>query len=382
MDSPGKLIRRRENPLNLSAGIPALDGIRGLAVLAVIASHLPVLFGYRQVTPWAQVNRVIAGGFLGVDVFFVLSGFLITSLLLREYSISGRVNLKHFFIRRAIRLLPALYLLLIIDFVIALLNGTSLSGQWNITWATILNLNNWYFVFPILRHGPADFKSNLGHLWSLSVEEQFYLFWPAVLIVFVKWQKTRSFLPVLIAILISLVMLRRIILWQEDVSYLVILIRTDARLDSLLVGALMAFGFRDLLIDQRVLRVCAYVSLPIFFGLAFQGPGSSLLDSVGFTLVALVAMIMIYASVENAWGLCRLFEVRWLVFVGKISYGLYLWHFVIFDFISSNVGTDSRFLRSTFAFMAVLATTLFSWFYVEKPLLLLKERKYGHAARD
>jgi peptidoglycan/LPS O-acetylase OafA/YrhL len=367
--------------MNLGVGIRALDGIRGLAVIAVICSHFPVLLGYRPTTPWARVNRLLSGGFLGVDVFFVLSGFLITSLLLKEHANSDRIDLKHFFARRALRLLPALYVLLIVDFVIAVLYNTSLEGQWNITWATVLYLNNWYFALPSLRHGPPDFQSNIGHLWSLSIEEQFYLVWPFVMLMFMRTRMLSKYLPAFLVAIITLVVLRRINLWNDGVPHLVVLIRTDARLDSLIIGALLALLFRYLKVDGRILRLAGYCAIPIFTFLAYQGADSAMIQTFGFTAVALAAMCMVYASAEKAWALNRLLEARWLTFTGRISYGLYLWHYVVFVVVNKSFAFESRLVMLTVGLLATWAVALLSWFFVERPFLRLKDRKYGHAAQ-
>lgn len=369
----------RNPPRDLPRHLSALDGIRALAVLAVIASHFPVLLGYQQPTPWSWLNKLIRGGFLGVDVFFVLSGFLITSLLLTEHSRFRQINLRYFFARRALRLFPALYLLLAIDFIIAIYEKTSLFGQWNITWATVLYLNNWYFVWPSLRHGPANFHTNLGHLWSLSVEEQFYLVWPITIYLSMKLKKTEKFLPIFIVLLISFVVVHRTLLWHDNVFYMRILIRTDARLDSLLVGALLALCFRYLQISLKILRWSAYIALPLFLVIAYQGPESPFFYTIGFTIVALLALIMIYASVERTWGLNTFLEHKWLTFIGKISYGLYLWHFVVFTFLSKHFFVGPRVTRISVGLLLTFAITLFSYFLVEKPFLRLKDRRFSSA---
>lgn len=367
---------RGNTPRDLPSHLPSLDGIRALAVLAVIASHLPVLLSYQHPTPWPWLNKFISGGFLGVDVFFVLSGFLITSLLLKEHSRFGQIKLSHFFARRALRLFPALYLLLAIDFLIAIYEKTSLSGQWNITWATVLYLNNWYFVWPSLRNGPADFQTNLGHLWSLSVEEQFYLVWPIVIFLIMKLKKVKTFLTIFVVVLMTLVAIRRTMLWHDNNFYLEILIRTDARLDSLLMGALLAVCFRYIQVSTKMLRWGAYASLPVFVLIAYQGPESPFFYTIGFTIVAMLAFIMIYAAVEQAWGINRILEHKWLTFIGQISYGLYLWHFVVFTFLSKHFFVGPRVMRISVGLLITFAITLLSWFFVEKPFLRLKNRRF------
>ena len=374
--TPRKLMVLADIPRDLPVHVPALDGIRGLAVLFVVASHLPVLLSYQAVTPWNFLNRLLSGGFLGVDIFFVLSGFLITSLLLMERSNHARISLPRFYARRALRLLPALYLLLAVDLVISVFEKSSLSGQWNETWTSLLYLNNWYYVWPWLRHGSLNFESNLGHLWSLAVEEQFYLIWPMVLMLLLKLRRTKVLSPLVIVLFISAIVLRRTALWHAHVFWMVILIRTDARLDSLLIGALLALFYRYVVVNKTVLKLFAYAALPLFIVIAYQGPNSSFFYTSGFTLVAVVVLVMILASVEQAWLVCQVLEQSWLRFIGRISYGIYLWHFVVFTFLSKHFFVGPRAIRILIGLSITLAITMTSWYLVEQPALRLKNRRF------
>jgi peptidoglycan/LPS O-acetylase OafA/YrhL len=374
--TPQKLMVLAESPRDLPTHVPALDGIRGLAVLIVIASHLNVLLRYQAVTPWNNLNRLLLGGFLGVDIFFVLSGFLITSLLLMERSNNSRISLSRFYARRALRLLPALYLLLVVDTAIAVFEKQSFSGQWNETWTSLLYLNNWYYVWPWLRHGSVNFESNLGHLWSLAVEEQFYLLWPMVLMLLLKFRRPKVFAPVLITLFIGAIILRRTVLWHNNVNWIVILIRTDARLDSLLIGALLALFYRHVIVHKTALKLTAYAALPIFIVTAYQGPSNSFLYTSGFTLVAVAILVMILASVEQAWSVSRVLEQSWLRFIGRISYGLYLWHYVVFTFLSKHFFVGPRVFRIFVGLSTTMAITMMSWYLVEQPALRFKNRRF------
>jgi peptidoglycan/LPS O-acetylase OafA/YrhL len=169
-------------PWNLDRGraagemgyLPGLDGLRAIAIIGVLLYHAGI--------DW------VPGGFLGVDVFFVLSGFLITSLILEEYDRAGRIDFKRFYIRRARRLLPAVFVLLIaVGIAVLLLYRDALSAFREDALATLLYLNNWWYIvvdqsyFESMGRPPL-----LKHLWSLSVEEQFYLIWPAVALLLVR----------------------------------------------------------------------------------------------------------------------------------------------------------------------------------------------------
>jgi peptidoglycan/LPS O-acetylase OafA/YrhL len=155
---------------------PALDGLRGVAILFVLLNHLVFL-----VPPNIQL---FTGGFFGVDIFFVLSGFLITSLLLEEHARAGRISLTSFYRRRAFRLFPALWALLIATFVFSRMTPWAaanypLTSEWHALVAVLLYLANWAFLL----HSPGAF--GVGQLWSL-IEEQFYLVWPVALIILLK----------------------------------------------------------------------------------------------------------------------------------------------------------------------------------------------------
>ena len=220
--------------------LPALNGLRGLAVLGVVAYHLQL--------GWAS------GGYLGVDLFFVLSGFLITTLLLEEWVGSGRINLAAFWGRRARRLLPALFLVvaalalyLVCDAVFGGpgANGlVDLSGLRGDAIATLLYVNNWHLIYAHQSYF-AQFStpSPLQHTWSLAIEEQFYLVWPLVLLVLLRfgrqtWRGTGLAVAVSLGVLSSMLMA---VLFQPGTDPSRIYFGTDTRLFDLMAGATIAF---------------------------------------------------------------------------------------------------------------------------------------------
>jgi peptidoglycan/LPS O-acetylase OafA/YrhL len=167
--------------------VPALDGIRAFAVLFVMSYHVGRVFA--RIDPFLGRERswIGRGGFLGVDLFFVLSGFLITSLLLGEQSKTGRISLGGFYRRRALRLLPALLAMLTVHLLYTVVTGLPLAIETHSIAAVVLYVANWYRTtgHP-LAHG-------LTHLWSLSVEEQFYVLWPVVTIVVLGVRRSLRF---------------------------------------------------------------------------------------------------------------------------------------------------------------------------------------------
>jgi peptidoglycan/LPS O-acetylase OafA/YrhL len=155
--------------------MPALDGLRGIAVIAVMMFHTPG-------RAW------LPGGSLGVDLFFVLSGFLITTLLLQEHVATGRISLRGFYVRRARRLLPAVVALLAIYAVVVTLapgdfTGNPQAGQVAVTYVAVAT-----YILNVTQMAHLAVAPGLSHLWSLSVEEQFYLVWPALLVLCLGWE--------------------------------------------------------------------------------------------------------------------------------------------------------------------------------------------------
>src|ERR687893_4241 len=212
--------------------MPGLDGLRALAVIAVLLYHAGL--------SW------IPGGFLGVEVFFVISGYLITAMLLAEWRVRGRVDLKAFWLRRARRLLPALYLLLLVTlaYPVVFLPG-EVAGLRNDALAAFGYVTNWYLVFGQESYFEAVGRpSLLKHLWSLAVEEQFYLLWPPVLAVGLsvgakRWRQRRVLIVALAGAVTSALLM--VILYRPEADPSRIYFGTDTRATGLLLGAALAF---------------------------------------------------------------------------------------------------------------------------------------------
>src|SRR5215217_6687399 len=212
--------------------VPGLDGLRALAVIAVLLYHAGL--------PW------IPGGFLGVEVFFVISGYLITALLLTEWRRLGRVDLKAFWLGRARRLLPALYLVLVVTlaYAVVFLPG-EVAGLRGDVLAALGYVTNWYLVLGQESYFEAIGRpSLLKHLWSLAVEEQFYLIWPLVLAFGLsmgatRWRRRRILILALAGAVTSALLMA--LLYRPEVDPSRIYFGTDTRATGLLVGAALAF---------------------------------------------------------------------------------------------------------------------------------------------
>ena len=365
---------------NLPAHVPALDGIRGVAVMLVFISHLHMILSpdpfFKKVTPWKFINQTFEAGFLGVDIFFVLSGFLITSILLKERSSNQSGMVSRFYKRRALRLLPALYALLIVDFFVSRWENFPRDIQWRTTWHALLYLNNWNIVWNF-----GATQDDLGHLWSLGIEEQFYIVWPIVMITIAALKIPPKIAISLTAIFAVFVTWHRLDLWNNGVSWLFLYVRTDARVDSLLIGATFAYVYRHYRVPPKILNLLATSSFIGFIYIKYRFgslPLHPFLFQGGFTVIAVLAGTIILAAAEGAWFANRVLISRPLTVIGKISYGLYLWHLPVFFVLGRHVTSGPKPLRILIGIVIASAVTSLSWYFVEKPFLNIKNRKYGN----
>jgi peptidoglycan/LPS O-acetylase OafA/YrhL/lysophospholipase L1-like esterase len=318
---------------------PALDGIRALAVAAVLAYHAGM--------PWAR------GGFLGVDAFFVLSGFLITSLLLSEWRRNGRIGVVAFWCRRARRLLPALFLMLLgVAFYSAAFAGPLELGRIRgDALATIAYVANWRPVFAGVSYfDQYQLPSPLRHTWSLGIEEQYYLVWPLLLalLLVVRRVSLRTLAAVSVALLLSSALLMAF-LFQPHHDPSRVYYGTDTRAQSLLVGAVLAMVLPRL---SPLLRLRAAnwatngASILCIGGIAWAwvttSGDSTLLYRGGFLMLAAGVAVVITAAVQPQLGPVRkVLSLPPLRALGLISYGVYLWHWPIYMMLSpSRVGWD------------------------------------------
>jgi peptidoglycan/LPS O-acetylase OafA/YrhL len=325
-----------------------LDGVRGLAILLVLGAHsgLPVRWG----------------GLSGVTLFFVLSGYLITSLLIREWYRWGSISLWRFWGRRALRLLPALLLLLLLTPVILwATHDPELSTYGTAALASVLYVGNYVRIL-------GTDLGVLNHLWSLSVEEQFYVVWPPVFIALMTWWRTRV---VTIALTLAAVATFYSV-WTRGGSVRLD-IATETNAFALLLGVALAFGLTGL--ASRDIRVPQTTPLVPFLVLvavsAFPGHGIAvdhpLFRPLG-VVYAVVGVWLVYAAVN---GHSRLVGSRFMVFFGTISYALYLWHQMLIN--SRLLGGHSTPRNLTLIGVAILVAWL-SWVLVERPLGRLRGR--------
>ncbi len=345
--------------------LPGLDGIRAIAVLAVIAYHLN--FG------WAP------GGLLGVQVFFVLSGYLITDLLVAEYRRHQGIGLKLFWIRRARRLLPALFVVLFVAVGWAtLFDRAQLASLRSDLPPSVFYVSNWWFVFHhvsyFARFGPP---SPLGHLWSLSIEEQFYLVWPLLLLAGMRWiRATRTLMAVTLAVAAaSAVEMGLLYAASPNGDPTRVYDGTDTRAFALLIGAALAFGLpRNRAFGPitpgaaRVLNLVGGVALAgIFVMFWHTNQYEPFLYEGGMVLLALLTALVIGVAIHPGSGLRSVLGWEPLRWVGERSYGIYLWHYPVIVLTTPLNGQTSA-LRSVLQIGVTLALAALSWQYVEQPV--------------
>lgn len=370
--------------------IPGLDGLRAIAVLAVIAYHLDF--------KWA------AGGLLGVGVFFTLSGYLITDLLLAQLA-NGRIHLSAFWLARARRLLPALFAMLIVVTAWVTVLGPHQPPEFKSAVGTaVLYVNNWWLVFHDVSYFQAfEAPGPLNHLWSLSVEEQFYILWPFLLVLGVAsipelrsptGTRVRLAGAALGLALASALLMA--VLYQPGPDPSRVYYGTDTRAFELLLGAALAAvwpsrrlrsnitpGARRTIdragaigLTVLVLMLCSLDELAPFL---YRG---------GFLLLSLATVLVLAAVVHPASRLGPALGCRPLRWIGVRSYGIYLWHFPVIILTTPAGAHGFNPARAFLQMAAVVGIAALSWRFIENPIRqgalgsLWSRVKAGRAARQ
>lgn len=343
-----------------------IDGLRALAVLAVIIYHLNY--------DWAP------GGLLGVGIFFVLSGYLITDLLIAEWNRNGRLDMKNFWLRRARRLLPALFLMLFVVVAgVAIFSPTQLETIRGDVGAAVLYMSNWWLVFHDVSYfekfGPP---SPLGHLWSLAVEEQFYVIWPLVLALGLRFLKRRGPIMIITLVLAALSAMLMAVWYEPGLDPSRVYYGTDTRVFGLLIGAALAMMWPSRLLTTNIsqkaritLDLSGLLSLGILlYSIWNTNQYDDYLYEGGLVLLSVVSAVLVAVLAHPASSLAKWMGCKPLRWIGVRSYGIYLWHYPVIVWTNPFLA-EREWMAIPGAVLQLLASILLaslSWKYLEEPI--------------
>lgn len=347
--------------------ITGLDGIRAIAVIMVLAYHLKL--------------ALFKSGFLGVTVFFVLSGYLITGILISEVEEEGTIDLKNFWLRRIRRLVPAVMsMAVVIIFVSAVVNRIIFTKGCKDFLASVLGFNNWWQIFNKVSYfEAAGVPSPFTHCWSLAIETQFYLIYPLILLGIYKLVKSREegrakrgllFAGVtLLLALISVILMILLFDPQQDASR--VYYGTDTRAFSLLFGALLAILWEYQMVPRRlsasVNMVLGSVSFAVLLVMTIAINGSSNFWYRGGQFVGTILTVLVIYTVSGrkTW-LSRFLSNPVLKWIGDRSYSIYLWHYPIILLISKGIKASWWITLIEIVLSVVLAEL--SYRFIETPI--------------
>jgi peptidoglycan/LPS O-acetylase OafA/YrhL len=360
--------------------VPGLDGIRALAVTTVIVFHV--------------LPGTLIGGYLGVDIFFVVSGFLITTLLLRERAATGRISLRGFWTRRARRLLPALGVVLLACCAAALfVGGDVLVGLGTQVLAAITFSSNWVFIAQGASYFDETLPELFRNLWSLAVEEQFYIVWPLLVVLVLVRIPRWARLALIAALAIASAVWMGLTYAPVDPTR--VYYGTDTHAFGLAVGAFLAVlmlgrgvapleavpGGMTSRTARWTLGVGGLLSISGLIGLAVLMSGDlELVYRGGLVLVAVLSALAIAALLVPGSLLGRALDLPPIRWVGLRSYGLYLWHWPVFVLVSASYPVGPRegveaVVRGAIALAITVVTAALSYRFIEQPI-----RRHGFRA--
>jgi len=347
--------------------LPGLNGIRAIAALAVVFSHINNRLDYFKLPK----NKLLDLANFGVTIFFTLSGFLISYLLLKEKEKTGTINIKMFYIRRVLRIWPLYFVYL---FIVVLVNGIG-DVQWPILFLLLMipNLRNSFAGVTNIAVGSHNLTYMVGHYWSLGVEEQFYAFWPWII------KKSQKLLPILIAIPLCYLLIKVVLrLFEAPTGILTFFNYT--RFGCLTIGALGAYlyfhnndEFKHWC-TKKWIEVGAWIFLLI---VALNG--FHLTSIIDHEIISIVTLVIIINQIANPKRFINL-ENKPLDYLGKISYGLYVFNPLIIylmAFIINPIGIQNNLLKQIVIYLLVVPATIItahiSYNTFEKRFLKLKQ---------
>jgi len=330
---------------------PEIDGLRALAVVAVVLFHIG--------------GNFVRGGYVGVDVFFVISGYLITSILLRDLD-QNRFSLAHFYERRARRILPALFFILIccLPFALLLMIPSELT-EFSISLTAVLAfVSNFFFWRRSGYFAPSAEEQPLLHTWSLAIEEQFYFIFPLFLLFSWRFLSRRITIIILIGTVIVSLLLVEWALWEKTITPAAIFYLTPTRAWELIIGALCAYILFDKSITAS--NFLSLSGLCLILVAMFHFDETTPFPSL-YTLIPVIgtALILVYGTTTTLTG--KLLSLPPLVGIGLISYSLYLWHQPLFAFARLKPGDPPLIVEMLLLALAAVVLSYFTWKHIEQP---------------
>ncbi len=342
-----------------------LDSLRGLAILGVILYHINF--------NW------MPGGFLGVTVFFVLSGYLITDILAMEWKRNKRIDLKKFWLSRARRLLPAMFVMLVITLAwITIFHSSLLEKMRGDSLAALFYVSNWWYIYHKLSYfDNFNQLSPLNHFWSLAVEEQFYVVWPFIISLGLYHIKKQSRMILLICLGAVASALAMAILYEPGADPSRIYYGTDTRAFSLLIGAALALIWPSNRLANKIIPKARLI-LDVVGGTALiiillmfwkTNQYDPFLYNGGMVLLSIATALLVANLAHPASRIAQFLRFRPLRWIGIRSYGIYLWHYPILTLTTPKVNAgDFSLIRAILQFILIIMIAQISWKYIEKPI--------------
>ncbi|PGZ48302.1 acetyltransferase [Bacillus anthracis] len=342
-----------------------LDSLRGLAILGVILYHINF--------NW------MPGGFLGVTVFFVLSGYLITDILAMEWKRNKRIDLKKFWLSRARRLLPGMLVMLVITLAwITIFHSSLLEKMRGDSLAALFYVSNWWYIYHKLSYfDNFNQISPLNHFWSLAVEEQFYVVWPFIISLGLYYIKKQFRMILLICLGAFASALAMAILYEPGVDPSRIYYGTDTRAFSLLIGAVLALVWPSNRLANKIIPKARFI-LDVVGGIALiiilvmfwkTNQYDPFLYKGGMVLLSIATALLVANLAHPASRIAQFLRFRPLRWVGVRSYGIYLWHYPILTLTTPKVNAgDFSIIRAILQFLLIILIAQISWKFIEIPI--------------
>jgi peptidoglycan/LPS O-acetylase OafA/YrhL len=348
--------------------IPSLDGIRALAVTTVFVSH-------------AGLSHIIPGGF-GVTVFFFLSGYLITTLLRREHEKTGQISLKHFYLRRVYRIFPPMYLVMLLAIMLSVfgLVGGGKSIDVSSVIAQIFHMTNYYSLL----YGDGGFPIGTAILWSLAVEEHFYLLYPIALIALLKHVGNTKIVIILLGVCATVLAWRYFLVHYVGVPEEYTYRATDTRLDSLLWGCMLGLVFnprmdKEALFRTRISEYFFLAASVAILGYCFYNRDPQFRETFRYSLQGIALFPLFYLCIKNSsWLIFRPLNHPIMVWLGRLSYTIYLSHLLFLDLAGKLIHTN-LLAKGVLGALFTLIFALLMYHFIETKFVRMRMKLHGKA---